>query len=51
MGKLASTAVYTWYWICLDPSGRIRLVENLAKILLVYGAVFIALLDGSGELR
>jgi hypothetical protein len=50
MGKLASTTACTWCWIRLDPSGRIRLAEGLAEILLAHRAVFIALLDGSGEL-
>ena len=50
MGKLASTAVYTWRQIRLDPSSRIRLVKSLAKISLAYKVVFIVLLDGSGEL-
>ena len=39
MGKLASTAIYTWRRIYLNPFSRIRLVEGLAKILLAYGAV------------
>ena len=50
MGKLASTTVYTWCWICLNPSSRIKLVEGLAEILLAHRAVFIALLDSSSEL-
>ena len=50
MGKLASTAVYAWCQIRLDPFSRIRLAEGLAEISLAYRAVFIALLDGSGEL-
>ena len=50
MGKLASTTVCTWYWICFDPSGRIRLVKGLAEISLACRAVFIALLDGFSEL-
>ena len=51
MGKLASTTTYTWCRIYLDPFSRIRLAEGLAKILLVYGVVFIALLNSSSELN
>ena len=46
MGKLASTAIYTWRRIYLNPFSRIRLVEGLAKILLANKAV----LDNSSEL-
>ena len=49
MGKLASTAAYTWCRIRLDPSSRIKSVKGLAEILLAYKVVFIALLDGSGK--
>ena len=50
MGKLASTTAYTWCRIHLNPFSRIKSVEGLAKISLAYKAVFIALLDSSGEL-
>ena len=50
MGKLASTTVYTWCWIYLNPFSRIKSAEGLAEILLVYRAVFIALLDNSDKL-
>ena len=50
MGKLASTTVCTYCWIHFNLFSRIKLVKGLAEILLIYRAVFIALLDGSGKL-
>ena len=50
MGKLASTAVYTYCWIYLDPFSSIKLVKGLAEILLTYRAVLIALLNSSSKL-
>ena len=49
MGKLASTAVYTCCQIYLNPFSSIKLVKGFTKILLVYRAVFNALLNSSSE--
>ena len=46
---MASTVIYAWCQIYLDPFSRIKLVEGLAEILLAYKVVFNAPLDGFSE--